>query len=331
VGASTSGGSNGNGGSAATNSGWGGAGAGWLTNGQDGGQYGGIAFAPRNGGAGGNIFTCSGGFGGFGGGGGGGCNGGGGGGGFSGGGTSGGGGGSYNGGTNQVNSSAANNNPGSVVIPLLSATAGGGGGGGGGTTFSLTDIGPITGVSSTAFSYVAMPGAPRTLLNYITSFGVNGNSNNDASSNWNNAYATLNYAASPITSASYFTQFNRVRVIDGDGSFDSPDWAVFNFGIANGSGDYDGTADINAFFGGEITASGGRGGSGSTIGRIWGFNTTVGWILLYQLPLGSSSGSAFNHTNGSWFNSGGSLVTSGNGKRTEYDTASITHIGFSVT
>lgn len=119
VGGSYSGGSGGNGGSTATNSGWGGAGAGWLTNGQDGGIYGGIAYAPRNGSAGGNIFGCSGGFGGFGGGGGGGCNGGGGGGGYSGGGTSGGGGGSFNAGTNQSNSSAVQTNDGQVQITLL--------------------------------------------------------------------------------------------------------------------------------------------------------------------------------------------------------------------
>ena len=198
-------------------------------------------------------------------------------------------------------------------------------------TFSLTDTGPIIAVSSTAFSYVAMPSGPRTLLNYITSFGVNGSSSNDGSPTWNNAYATLNYVASPITSASYFTQYNRVRVIDGDGSADSADWTVFNFGVVNGNGDYDGTSDSNAHFGGESTASGGRGISSSTVGRVWGFNTTVGWVLLYQLPLGSGSGSSFNHTNGSWFSSGGTLVTSGNGKRGLYDTESITHIGFSVT
>ena len=112
-------GSNGNGGTTATNSGWGGAGAGWLSNGQDGGSYGGLAYAPRNGSAGGNIFTCAGGFGGFGGGGGGGCNGGGGGGGFSGGGCGGGGGGSYNGGSNQSNSASVKTNDGQVTITLL--------------------------------------------------------------------------------------------------------------------------------------------------------------------------------------------------------------------
>lgn len=113
------GGTGGNGGVTAFNSGWGGAGAGWLTNGGDGGTYGGIAYAPRNGAAGGNTFACNGGFGGFGGGGGGGCNGGGAGGGYSGGGCGGGGGGSYNGGANQSNSSDAQTNDGQVQITLV--------------------------------------------------------------------------------------------------------------------------------------------------------------------------------------------------------------------
>jgi len=118
-GGSYAGGSGGYGGSTATNSGWGGAGAGWLSNGQDGGSYGGVAYAPRNGGNGGNIFTCAGSYGGFGGGGGGGCNGGGGGGGYSGGGTSGGGAGSYNGGSNQSNTSGARNGDGQVTITKI--------------------------------------------------------------------------------------------------------------------------------------------------------------------------------------------------------------------
>jgi hypothetical protein len=194
----------------------------------------------------------------------------------------------------------------------------------------ITDISSITATSATAFSYVAIPGSPRSLLNYITSFGVSGGSSNDGGSTWNNAYATLSYTASPITSVNYFTSHNRVRVIDGDGSADGPDWTVFNFGVSNGGGDYDGNADTNAYFGGENTSSGGRGSSSSTVGRIWGFSAVVGWVLLYQLPLGSGSGSSYNHTNGNWFNSGSS-VGSGNGKRSDYDTASITHIGFSVT
>jgi hypothetical protein len=286
------------------------------------GSWGGTAFV--NGGYGGGN-QARGGFGG--GGGGGGTNGAGGGGGYSGGGASpwsydAAGGGSINNGANQSNSSGSGpNGNGYVAIELQGRD---------GSSFSLTDTGPITAVSSTAFSYVAMPGSQRTLLNYMTSFGVSGGSSNNGSGSWYNAYATLNYVASPITTANYFTSYNRVRVIDGDGSADGPDWAVFNFGISNGSGDYDGTSDSNAYFGGESSYSGGRGSSSSTVGRVWGFNTTVGWVLLYQLPLGSGSGSAYNHSNGSWFSSGG-LVTSGNGKRTEYDNTSITHIGFSVT
>ena len=111
-------GTSGNGGSTATNSGWGGAGAGWLTNGQDGGSYGGVAYAPRGGATGGSRIVCAGSYGGFGGGGGGGCNGGGGGGGYSGGGCSGGGGGSYNAGSNTTNTAGANNSNGYIVITL---------------------------------------------------------------------------------------------------------------------------------------------------------------------------------------------------------------------
>lgn len=114
------GGTDGNGGSTAYNSGWGGGGAGWLTNGGDGGVYGGIAYAPRNGGNGSSgPFACAGVFSGFGGGGGGGCNGGGGGGGYSGGGSGGGAGGSWNGGTNQSNTSGVQNDHGKVTITLI--------------------------------------------------------------------------------------------------------------------------------------------------------------------------------------------------------------------
>lgn len=119
VGGGYAGGTGGNGGVTATNSGWGGAGAGWLTNGTDGGIYGGIAYAPRNGATGGNTFQCSGTFGGFGGGGGGGCNGAGGGGGYSGGGCGGGGGGSYNGGSNQSNTAGVQNDNGKVEITFI--------------------------------------------------------------------------------------------------------------------------------------------------------------------------------------------------------------------
>jgi len=113
------GGTNGNGGQA-SGGGWGGAGAGWLTNGGSGGEYGGVSFAPRNGGNGsGGPIQCGGSVGGFGGGGGGGCNGGAGGAGYSGGGTGGQGGGSFNGGTNQSNTAATRADHGLVIITRL--------------------------------------------------------------------------------------------------------------------------------------------------------------------------------------------------------------------
>jgi hypothetical protein len=170
------------------------------------------------------------------------------------------------------------------------------------------------------------------MLNYITSFGVVGTSSNNGSAIWNSSYSgNLSYTASPITTVNYFTQYNRVRVINGDGTSDGLDWSVFNFGPDNAGNDHDGTSNSNAYFGGEDTYSGGTGGVAST-GYVWGFSTSSGWNLLYQLPLGSSSGNAYNHTNGGWFSSGGGpIVTSGNGKRSAYDSLTITHMGFSVT
>ncbi len=97
------GGTGGNGGTASYSTGLGGAGAGWLTNGGDGGTFGGMATSLKTGALGGPGYNSNGGPGGFGGGGGGGFNGAGGGGGYSGGSSCGGGGGSYNIGTNQSN------------------------------------------------------------------------------------------------------------------------------------------------------------------------------------------------------------------------------------
>lgn len=194
---------------------------------------------------------------------------------------------------------------------------------------SLTDYANITAAGAQAFSYISMPGGSRTVLNYLQSFGINGNSSNDGSATWNNSFSgNISYVASPITNNNYFTQYGRVRVIDGDGGADGLDWAVFNFGAPNGSGDFDGTADSNAYFGGESSYSGGSRGI-SSIGQVWGFNISTGWTLLYQLPLGSSGGSSFNHAAGNWFSSGGT-VSSGNGKRAAYDSSAITHLGFAV-
>jgi len=197
-------------------------------------------------------------------------------------------------------------------------------------TFTPSIYSTVSATSPSAFSYLAIPGGSRTFLNYITSFGIIGTSSNTGSATWNASYSgNLSYTASPIATNNYFTQYNRVQFIAGDGTADASDWAVINFGFANGGNDFDGNSGGYQFFGGESSASGGAGGVGVTVGRVWGFSATLGWQLLYQLPLGSSSGSAYNHTNGSWFASG-TTVSTGNGKRSDYDTLVITHVGFSV-
>jgi hypothetical protein len=142
---------------------------------------------------------------------------------------------------------------------------------------------------------------------------------------WSTGYASLPLTK-PLTSINYF-KFDRVKVIAGDGTADSQDWAIFNFDIDN-NGDYDGSADSLSFFGGESTKSGGTGGV-ATHGAVWGWNTTLGWQLLYVLPLGSGSGNAYNHQLGGWLEVG-SVVTSGSGKRDAYNTLEITHVGFAA-
>ena len=145
----------------------------------------------------------------------------------------------------------------------------------------ITDITNITSTNASAFSYIEMPGGNRTLLNYITSFGVNGTSTNVGTGQWDTSFSgDLSYAASPIANNNYFTQYNRVRIIDGDGDGNPNDWAVFNFGPNNGSKDFYGNRNNNAYFGGESTsgqnsASGGKGGTATlTTGYVWGFSVT---------------------------------------------------------
>jgi len=197
------------------------------------------------------------------------------------------------------------------------------------TKVSITSISiaPITGTGASAFSYIPMPGGSRTLLNYLQSFGVSGGSTNTGSGNWNTSYSgDINYTANPIANNNYFTNYGRVRVIEGDGSADGLDWTVFNFGPVS-NGDFDGNRYTHAYFGGENTASGGTGGLSVTTGYVWGA-TSNGWEMLYKLSLPGDNTN--NHTNGNWFTSGGT-VTSGNGKRSAFDNSPITHLGFSVT
>ena len=191
----------------------------------------------------------------------------------------------------------------------------------------ISDYKVIESVIPSAFSYIRLPGGPRTLLNYISSFGVYGNSYNNNSRQWRNSFSgDIKYEESPIANINYFTKYNRVRIINGDGSADGLDWAVFNFDKPNNY-DYDGYRNRYGYFGGENTASGGTGNHNVRFGHIWGYNNKSGWILLYELDLPGNG--RFNHRSGNWFNRGGS-VNSGLGKRSSYDDTKITHLGFSV-
>uniref|UniRef100_A0A6C0F715 receptor protein-tyrosine kinase n=1 Tax=viral metagenome TaxID=1070528 RepID=A0A6C0F715_9ZZZZ len=279
-------------------------------------------------------------YGGFGGGGGNGAHAGGGGGGMSGGSTTqfqnyqgGYGGGSYNTGTSQsaiVNTTVAD---GEVIITLIES----------GNlpgdisviqNYGAHDIAYINCTSVTDFNN-------RTFLGYISKFGVTGTSTNNDSTQWQNGYSgtsatPISYDAKPLKSGNDYFLDNGdygLRFIHGDGSADGPDWCVIDFGPLN-NGDFDGLYQNTKgrFFGGENTASGGGGGiytSSSNKGMLWGFNNSDGWKLLYQLPLGVRD-SNYNKSTGKWFTSGGTYVTSGDGKRAEYDTMVLTHVGFSV-
>lgn len=151
------------------------------------------------------------------------------------------------------------------------------------------------------------------LLNYLTSFGVTGTSSNTNSSIWQTGHDTL-YYQSVTGSSNYFTAYNRVKVIQGDGSVDSLDWVVFNF-TQDSNGDFDGYHTSSGYFGGENTSSGGSFNLPQPVdGFIFG-HTGSRWELLYRLPLGVSN-SVANHTNGNWFNPGG-VVAYGYSRATE--------------
>ncbi|KAI9142817.1 hypothetical protein BKA69DRAFT_1037270 [Paraphysoderma sedebokerense] len=188
------------------------------------------------------------------------------------------------------------------------------------------NITPIAATSALAFSHITLPGSPRTLLNYLQSFGVTGSTLINGGGCWHSSHSgEIPHTESPITNVSYFTGHGRVRVIDGDRFFYSGNWAAFNFGSARIT-NYDAVATRHPYFGG-MSFSGGTAGLNVSVGRIWGYNSFSGWTLLYQLSLPGSS--QHDHSRGNWLNSGGTVVN-GHGKRIEYDNVPLTHIGFSV-
>lgn len=182
------------------------------------------------------------------------------------------------------------------------------------------------------FGYIRNPNYYSTLLGFMTSLaGTSTPQNSYSSSQWTSSYAVVPFIQTPLSATGYFTSSSppRVRIIDGDGQGDSGDWAVFNFGTANGGGDFQGSAGTVAHFGGESTAGGVSGSYSSGYGQVWGYEPySAAWVLLYQLPVGYGSSSSYSNANGGWFTYGGT-ASSGLGKRAAYDSLKVSHIGFS--
>ncbi len=210
--------------------------------------------------------------------------------------------------------------------------------------FILDNTTPVTnaaGTSAIDFSYHAMPSAPRTMLNFVTSWGIGPNSNNTGSSTWNAGYGGQYGLTHHTNTNSYFAYSgnNGVRYGRGDGGPDNEDWAIVDFYHAT-NGDYSGNANNSSgrYMGGERPSySGGAGGisvyiSSSARLRMWGFNTSVGWKLLFEHGMSSTGGTGFNHNFTGWWNAGSSTGAAAgtSGKRADYDTLSITYIGYSA-
>jgi len=179
-------------------------------------------------------------------------------------------------------------------------------------------------------AYLTIPGGPRTLLNFVSTYG-SATSTNDGSASWNSGKLVTSFDYRQNNS--YFLT-SSMKLYSGDGSVDTSDWVLFNFGQAPPvSADWSPavTSAGHAFFGGELaTQSGATNGGTASTGYIWGWTTTTNsWVLLWRDVLGTLGAGTYPHLNVNWYQSGGT-VTSGNGKYTNYDTLSITHIGFSV-
>lgn len=175
-------------------------------------------------------------------------------------------------------------------------------------------------------AYLAMPSGPRTMLNYVTSFGLNQSSNNSNNSSWSNGHDVRGFEYRK--NGNYFNSNNLV-MFNGDGSADGGDWVLFNFGNLRG-GDFNPKWNGNqsgwAFFGGEFSnQSMSTSGQSVSKGYIWGFSDSAGWLKLWE----DNRNGSWGKNNSSWYSSGGTS-SSGTGKRSAYDNESITHIGFSV-
>ncbi len=175
-------------------------------------------------------------------------------------------------------------------------------------------------------AYLPIPSGPRTLLNYVTSFGLNQSSSNSNNSSWSNGHDVRQFEYRK--NGNYF-QSNNMVLFNGDGSADGGDWVLFNFGNLRG-GDFNPKWNNNqsgwTFFGGEFSnQSVATGGTGIGRGYIWGFSDSAGWVKLWQDDRSGSWGK----NNSAWYSSGGT-TSSGNGKYSAYDNEQISYIGFSV-
>lgn len=202
-------------------------------------------------------------------------------------------------------------------------------------------LAPVMAYAPIAFSYMAMPNGPETLLEFLQRL-LNGSPPYPHSSypSWHSSFYVGQYQASPVVNSSYFTTYGRVRILDGDAQNDAYDWAVFNFGANNGNNDFQGNSLYQAFFGGEYISGGAGGLSGGCLneGRIWGLaprtnaTTIATWTLLYQLPL--YSGDTYSNFNGQWLSQSNMAFyvqqAGQNGKYIAYDMQPITFLGFSV-
>ena len=133
-------------------------------------------------------------------------------------------------------------------------------------------------------AYAQIPGGPRTVLNYVQSFGLDENSQNDGGSTWTNGFDVVSFEF--IDTGNYFLS-GFWRLFSGDGSSDGGDWVLWNFG-QTGGGDFNPNLTVSgyAFFGGEFqNQSGATNGGIANRGYIWGFDES-NWIKLWEEPLG---------------------------------------------
>lgn len=201
-----------------------------------------------------------------------------------------------------------------------------------GVVYEITDISRIIAAGAVSFSYIEMPGGPRTMLNYMQSFGITSASLNTGTGQWLTSFSgNISYVASPLTGNNFFTEFGRVRIIDGDGTtIDDFDRTIFNFGQANGFGSFrNNTANKNFAGTGTVAPGGHNGGTGMTKCIVWGFSPESGWQTLYQNSIG---GGGITFSSGTWFTSstGQTQTSTADGKRRTWNFDPITHIGFSV-